>query len=174
MFFLQMSGFPGAGKSTLAREIATRSTVVIIDHDVTKSSLMKSLQNELSLNINLGKVAYDLDFDLVEYHLSLGLNVILDSPCLYEEIITKGTTLAKKYNAKYKYIECTLNDFQLTNARLSERQAKVSQIKKVTDEKNYLHTLNHTKYPEDCQYIKVDTKQSIDCYIDDVMAYIIK
>lgn len=172
MFFLQMSGFPGAGKSTLAREVAKRKIVVIVDHDVTKSSLMKSFQNEHHPQLNLGKVAYDLDFALVEHHLSLGQNVILDSPCLYEEIIAKGTALAKKYQADYKYIECNLNDFKLTNSRLNERQAMVSQIKEVREETNYLHTLNHTKYPEDCQSITVDTKQPIDCYMDVVMAYL--
>ena len=172
MFFLQMSGFPGAGKSTLAREIAKRKIVVIIDHDVTKSSLMKYFQNENYPQLNLGKVAYEVDFDLVEHHLSLGQNVILDSPCLYEEIIIKGTALAEKYHADYKYIECNLNDFQLTNARLDKRQAMLSQIKSVRDETNYLHTLKHTKYPEGYQYITVDTKQPIDRYIDVVMAYL--
>lgn len=172
MFFLQMSGFPGAGKSTLAREIAQRKIVVIVDHDVTKSALMKSFQNDHYPQLNLGKVAYDLDFDLVEHHLSLGQNVILDSPCLYEEIITKGTALAKKYHADYKYIDCTLNDFKLTNSRLNERQAMASQIKEVREEANYLHTLNHTKYPEDYRFLTVDTKQPIDLYIDIVMAYL--
>ena len=172
MFFLQMSGFPGAGKSTLAREIAKRKIVVIVDHDVTKSSLMKSFQNELHPQLNLGKVAYDLDFALVEHHLSLGQNVILDSPCLYEGIITKGTALAKKYQADYKYIDCNLNDFKLTNSRLNERQAMVSQIKEVRVETNYLHTLKHTKYPEDYRSITVDTKQPIDAYMDAVMAYL--
>lgn len=172
MFFLQMSGFPGAGKSTLSREIAKRKIVVIVDHDVTKSSLMKSFQNENNPQLNLGKVAYELDFGLVEHHLSLGQNVILDSPCLYEEIITKGKVLAEKYHAAYKYIDCTLNDFQLTNARLDKRQAMLSQIKSVREETNYLHTLKHTKYPEGYQYITVDTKQPIDRYIDVVMAYL--
>ena len=172
MFFLQMSGFPGAGKSTIAREIAKRKTVVIVDHDVTKSSLMKSFQTENYPQLNLGKVAYEVDFDLVEHHLSLGQNVILDSPCLYEEIIIKGTALAEKYHADYKYIECNLNDFQLTNARLDKRQAMLSQIKSVRDETNYLHTLKHTKYPEGYPYMTVDTKQPIDRYIDVVMAYL--
>ncbi|MER1956762.1 MAG: AAA family ATPase [Solibacillus sp.] len=172
MFFLQMSGFPGAGKSTLSREIAKRKIVVIIDHDVTKSSLMKSFQNENDPQLNIGKVAYELDFGLVEHHLSLGQNVILDSPCLYEEIITKGTALAKKYHADYKYIDCALNDFKLTNSRLSGRQAMVSQIKEVLEENNYIHTLNHTKYPEEYRYITVDTKQPIDGYLDVVMAYL--
>ena len=44
MFFLQMAGFPGAGKSTLAKEIAKQTGCIIVDHDISKTSLLKSFQ----------------------------------------------------------------------------------------------------------------------------------
>jgi len=34
MFFLQMSGFPGSGKSTLSRIIANETGAVIIDQNL--------------------------------------------------------------------------------------------------------------------------------------------
>ncbi len=42
MFFLQLSGFTGSGKSTLSREIARRLDAIIVDHDVTKTALLES------------------------------------------------------------------------------------------------------------------------------------
>ena len=41
--FIQMSGAPGAGKSTIARAIATRIRAVILDHDVAKSALLNAV-----------------------------------------------------------------------------------------------------------------------------------
>jgi len=38
--FVQMSGAPGAGKTTIAGAIAGRIGAVVIDHDVTKSALL--------------------------------------------------------------------------------------------------------------------------------------
>lgn len=39
-----MSGFPGSGKSTVSKYIAKLTGAVIIDHDVLKSALLKSLK----------------------------------------------------------------------------------------------------------------------------------
>jgi predicted kinase len=102
MFFVQMSGFPGSGKSTLAREIANRTGAIIIDHDISKSTLLSSLQ-DVPMDLNLtGKVAYNIDWSFIEFYLSQGKDVIFDSPCLYEVMIEKGTALAKNYQANYK------------------------------------------------------------------------
>jgi adenylate kinase family enzyme len=57
MFFLQMSGFPGSGKSTLSREIARRLDAVIVDYDVPKTALLEStsqhpLMHTLTIDMN--------------------------------------------------------------------------------------------------------------------------
>ena len=41
-FFLQMSGVPGSGKTTVARAVAEATEAVIIDHDVSKSALLNA------------------------------------------------------------------------------------------------------------------------------------
>lgn len=43
VFFLQMSGFPGSGKSTLSKYSAKLTGAVIGGHDLVKSALLKSL-----------------------------------------------------------------------------------------------------------------------------------
>lgn len=118
MFFVQMSGFPGSGKSTLARQILKRTGAVIVDHDIVKSALLHSME-EGEIDSNLaGKISYNIDWSLIEFHLSQGQDVIFDSPCLYQEMIDKGTYLSKKYNVKYKYVECYLSDIHEINFRL--------------------------------------------------------
>ena len=44
-------------------------------------------------------------------------------------MISNGTSLAKRYKIKYKYVECLLNDFNEINVRLKNRESKMSHIK---------------------------------------------
>lgn len=161
MFFLQMSGFPGSGKSTLARRISNMTGAVIIDHDIVKSALLTSSEVE-NLNSNVaGKIAYDIDWLLVDFHLSQGQNTILDSPCFYTEMVEKGVILSEKHNANYKYVECFLNEMKEIQYRLKNRTAMISQIQQVVSEKVFLEWIENSKKPSDIQCLKVDSGKPI-------------
>ncbi|MBH9964931.1 AAA family ATPase [[Bacillus] enclensis] len=172
MFFLQMSGFPGSGKSTLSREIAKRTEAIIIDHDVSKTALLETPAGAEMENKTSGSISYHIDWSFIESMLSQGKKVIFDSPCLYDEIIVNGTDLAKKYQAKYKYVECYLNDFNEINRRLKNRERKTSQIKEVNSLDDFNRTLENSKKPADHRYLVVDTSMGLDTYIDEVMEYL--
>jgi len=103
MFFIQMSGIPGTGKSTLAKAISENFDIVIVDHDTTKTALLEKLDSHLSNKI-LGQVSYHLDWEFIESLLIQNKNIIFDSPCLYSEIVEKGMDLARKYGYTYNYI----------------------------------------------------------------------
>lgn len=172
MFFVQMSGFPGSGKSTLARQILQKTGAVIIDHDIVKSALLHSIE-EVAIDSNLaGKISYNIDWSLIEFHLSQGQDVIFDSPCLYQEMIDKGTYLSKRYNVKYKYIECYLSDIYEINSRLKNRERMISQIKEIKSEVAFKSTIENSKKPFGYKYMTVDTGQPLESYIQDVMNYI--
>ncbi|PFO83654.1 AAA family ATPase [Bacillus cereus] len=172
MFFVQMSGFPGSGKSTLARKIAKRTGAVIIDHDIVKTALLLSIE-ETPIDVKLtGKISYNIDWSLIEFHLSEGQAVIFDSPCLYEEMVEKGTDLSKKYNVKYKYIECYLDDSNEINFRLKNRDRMLSQIKEIQSEESFKYTIKNSKKPSEYKCLVVDTKQPLESYIRAVMNYI--
>jgi adenylate kinase family enzyme len=172
MFFIQMSGFPGSGKSTLSREIAKRTGAILIDHDIVKTALLESIDDKPIDNKSVGRVSYNIDWSLIDFHLSQGQDVIFDSPCLYAEIIVKGTALSHKYNAKYKYIECYLDNMSEINFRLQNRERKISQIALVSSEKVFRDTLASSKRPSDHKYLVVDTSLSLDSYMDEVMEYV--
>lgn len=173
MFFVQMSGFPGSGKSTLASEIAKRTGAIIIDHDVVKTALLESIDVEVDPKL-AGKISYNIDWSLIESFLSQGQKVIFDSPCLYEEMITKGTALAKKYHAPYKYVECYLDDFDEINLRLKNRESKISQIKEVKSIEGFRFTIENSKKPPQHKCLVVDTSKPLDSYIQEVLDYIIE
>jgi predicted kinase len=174
MFFLQMSGFPGSGKSTLAREIADRTGAIVIDHDVTKTALLETPEGAGMDGKTSGSISYHIDWSIIESILSQKRNVIFDSPCLYQEMIIKGTEIARKYRASYKYVECFLDDFNLINERLKNREKKISQIKEVKSLEGFKKTLENSKKPYGHRYLVVDTSKGLDTYIGEVMDYLME
>lgn len=171
MFFLQMSGFPGSGKSTLARRIAKKTGAIVIDHDIVKTALLESWEGNADAKA-AGKLSYNIEWALIDFYLSQGHDVIHDSPCLYTEMIEKGSSLSKKYGAKYKYVECYLNDFKEINIRLQKRQRMISQIQQVISEESFKAAIDSSVRPSDIKCFIVDSAQPVESYIDDVIAYI--
>lgn len=172
MFFVQMSGFPGSGKSTLARQIAKRTEAVIIDHDIVKSSLLHSIDGA-PIDVKLaGKISYNIDWSLIEFQLSQGNNVIFDSPCLYEEMIETGMALTEKYNVKYKYVECYLDDMNKINLRLKNRKRMISQINEVKSIDSFKYAIENSRKPSKGKSLLVNTQQPIEGYLQEVMNYI--
>ncbi|QHE52827.1 AAA family ATPase [Pontibacillus sp. HMF3514] len=172
MYFLQMAGSPGCGKSTLAREIGIKTNAVVIDHDIIKSAYMESTND--SDNLYAGKVSYNIDWSLIDFHLSQGFNVIFDSPCFYDVIIPKGKELAMRHNAEYKYIECYLNDIQEVDRRLRTREpmrCQYTALPEGEEGERYKRGFNKSIRP-DTEYIAIDTSYPIDSYMERVLDYI--
>ncbi|HFF3186521.1 TPA: AAA family ATPase [Bacillus cereus] len=174
MFFLQMSGFPGSGKSTVSKYIAKLTGAVIIDHDVLKSALLKSLKVKGIESTIVGGLAYDAEWVLIDSYLEQGHSVILDSPCLYEGMVEKGIELSNKHGVKYKYIECYLNDMEEINRRLQTRKCMISQIEKVESEVGFKKWLNGSKRPSNNEYLIVDSSKPIEQYVEKMMDYMTK
>jgi len=124
MIVLQMSGFPGSGKSTISKEIARKINAIVIDKDIFKSTMLENgISNEVA-----SKLSYDMLFDLSKFYLDQGKSVILDSPCYYDEIIETGTDIANSYNAEYKFLECSVESFEIIEKRVKLRKNMTSQI----------------------------------------------
>lgn len=172
MFFLQMSGFPGSGKSTLSRHIGKNTGAVIIEHDIVKTALLESLETRQIETEAAGGISYEIEWTLIDFHLSQGHSVILDSPCLYTEMVEKGKMLSKKYRVKYKYVECYLNNIEEINNRLKTRERMISQIEKVESEEAFQKWLDGSKRPSEFTYLIVDSGQPLEDYIDEVMTYV--
>lgn len=85
-----MSGFPGSGKSTVSKYIAKLTGAVIIDHDVLKSALLKSLKVKGIESTIVGGLAYDAEWVLIDSYLEQGHSVILIVRVYMREWLKKG------------------------------------------------------------------------------------
>jgi len=160
MYFLQISGIPGSGKSTLAKAISKEIDFIIIDHDTTKTALLEQINDDLS-DGSIGQLSYHLDWKIIESLLDQGKSIIFDSPCLYDEMIEKGTLLSDKYGFKYKYVEYVNKDFEDISRRLFYRENRLSQIEKYESHDVFLRALKGSKKPQGNNFIEVDTSKNL-------------
>lgn len=119
-----MSGVPGSGKSSIAKELASQLKAIVLDHDVTKSAILESGVSESKA----GAASYEVIKALSKRLLGQGESVIVDSPCLYEELLAHGIHAAAEYNARYRYVECNFSDLEELDRRLRSRSSMPSQI----------------------------------------------
>jgi predicted kinase len=122
--FIQMSGAPGSGKSTISR-LLRRSigNTVIIDHDILRSTLLES---DMSFP-QAAEHAYGLQWRLAQDFIDQDFNIIIDSTCNPQEVLDRGTTLAKDHDYSFWYVECKIDNIDLLDQRLRSRHAMTSQ-----------------------------------------------
>lgn len=170
MFLLQMAGHPGSGKSTVSRKIARAMNAIVIDRDVIKTSMINSqVPNDIVSDASCMAV-----FDLTEFYLDMGSSVIIDTPCYYEEIVNNGTRISKKYGAKYKYIECRVEDYYIIKGRINTRDRLISQIDDTLSIERVNKALDKSIKPRDGKYITIDTRSEDSYNLDFIVDYLKK
>ncbi|HEY3562827.1 MAG TPA: ATP-binding protein [Kribbella sp.] len=117
MFLLQMSGVPGAGKSTVAAHVVERFGAVAVDYDVLKTAVLDA-GFDLA---DSARASYEVMYAQARHLLTQGHSVVMDSPCFWPRILTEGMQIAAEHNATYRYIECQIDDLKLLDERLSRR-----------------------------------------------------
>ncbi|MFB6718679.1 AAA family ATPase [Kribbella sp. NPDC056345] len=173
-----MSGVPGSGKTTLAKEVARAVGAVRLDHDVVKSGLLEAgVAVELS-----GRASYEVLYALARDALGGGSCVIIDSPCFWPRILLEGQTMAKEHGAAYKYIECKTADLALVDSRLRTRKRLRSQRLSIDrppvdhestpDEvEKFVRAAENMQRPA-ADYLVVDTSTPLSEYLPTALAYL--
>ncbi|MEV6284582.1 ATP-binding protein [Kribbella sp. NPDC051770] len=117
MFLLQMSGVPGAGKSTVAAHVVEAFGAVVVDYDVIKSAVLDA---GFDLDGST-KAAYEVMYAQARHVLAQGHCVVMDSPCFWPRIVSEGMEIARAGGAAYRYVECQVQDLELLEQRLARR-----------------------------------------------------
>lgn len=95
--FIQMSGAPGSGKSSIAKLLGTALNAVVIDHDILRSPILDAAIPFQQA----AKCAYDIQWTMAQNLVQQGLSVIIDSPCNFQESQDRGMAIAKQQGYKY-------------------------------------------------------------------------
>lgn len=124
LLLIQLAGLPGAGKSTLARELAVSYRTVVLDLDTIKSALLgKDVPWGLA-----GGAAYEVIWALTDESLGLGRSVIIDTPARHANIPVRGQEIAERHGATYRFVECVCPDTDELRRRLRTRVRRPSQM----------------------------------------------
>ncbi|MBI5651707.1 MAG: AAA family ATPase [Chloroflexi bacterium] len=79
-FLLIISGAPGAGKTTLARQLARKLNLPLVAKDDIKEALFDSLGwKDRAWSKQLGRATYELMYYFVEQQLAVGRSLIVES-----------------------------------------------------------------------------------------------
>jgi predicted kinase len=113
---LLLSGLPGCGKSTLARQLALALSIPLFAKD-----RFQSLLRRRGLAGRATADGYYLLLDMADEQLGLGVSVILDAVFPQEGFRQEATRLAERHGARMRPIYCFCSDEATWRQRLAHR-----------------------------------------------------
>ncbi len=123
MTLIVMRGYPGTGKSTIARAISAALHAPLIDRDILRQKAVDIFGNLP----HVGRFSYELMFALTEEQLSLGLSVVVDTPLTYRTTYEQAKELAQTFHAPMLVVHCQCSP-EVQKRRLEGRVGKVSEF----------------------------------------------
>lgn len=119
--FVVMRGFPGTGKSTIARAVAAALRAPLIDRDVIRQKAVDVFGD----NPGIGRFSYELMFALCKEQLRLGLGVVVDTPLTYRDTYDQCLALAETFEIPMLVVHCQCPP-DVQKRRLEGRKGMVS------------------------------------------------
>jgi len=123
MTLIVMRGYPGTGKSTIARAISAALHAPLIDRDILRQKAVDIFGNLP----HVGRFSYELMFALTEEQLALGLSVVVDTPLTYRTTYEQAKELAQTFHAPMLVVHCQCSP-EVQKRRLEGRVGKVSEF----------------------------------------------
>lgn len=131
--FIQMSGAPGSGKSTVASLLGKSIGGVVYDHDRYRSAtleqmlkILPEMEKKYVFDV-AAKLTCSCGWTWAEEMAKQEKSLIMDSTCNFKEILEQGTVLAQQYGYEYWYVECKVDDINVLDERLGTKVALRSQ-----------------------------------------------
>lgn len=118
-----MRGYPGTGKSTIARAIATALHAPLLDRDIIRQKAVDIFGNLPEV----GRFSYELLFALTKEQLRLGLSVVVDTPLTYRTTLEQARALAQSFSIPLLVVHCQCPP-EVQKCRLEDRKGKVSEF----------------------------------------------
>ncbi len=118
-----MRGFPGTGKSTIARLLATALHASLIDRDIIRQIAVHVFGEQPQV----GQFSYELMFALTREQLNLGLSVVVDTPLTYRTTYEQCREMAMAFHIPMLVVHCQC-PAEVQKRRLEGRKGNVSEF----------------------------------------------
>lgn len=127
MNLVVVSGWTGAGKSTLAKELGARLPATVLSFDWIMSGLR--VFDDLWALVEdppefQREVGWSLMTRVAEQQLARSGSVVLDLVAR-DAVIARWRDLAASYGAKFSLVECTCTDISVHRSRVEGRQRNI-------------------------------------------------
>ena len=123
-----LSGLPGSGKSTVADGLSRALSMPVFSVDPIEAAMWRSGLAKAQT----GVAAYDVAAALADEHLRLSHSVIIDAVNPVEAPRVAWRSLAAKYRAGLKIIECVCADETVHRWRIEARVRNIEGMQEVT------------------------------------------
>jgi len=158
-----MRGYPGTGKSTIARAIATALDAPLIDRDIIRQMGVDILGNLAAI----GRFSYELMFALTREQLKLGLSAVVDTPLTYRTTYEQAKQMAETFSIPMLVVHCKCPP-EVQKCRLEGRKGKVSEFQ-ITSWEEWLRWKPRFEEFED-EGCVIDTSNPLDESLAKVMS----
>jgi len=123
-----LSGLPGSGKSMLAEGVSRALSIPLFSIDPIEAAMWRGgLKKDQT-----GIAAYEVAIALADEQLRLGHSVIVDAVNPIEAPRAAWRSLAAKYRAGLKIIECICADETIHRARIEARRRNIPGMPEIT------------------------------------------
>src|SRR5579863_6888792 len=97
-----MRGYPGTGKSTIARAIASTLHAPLVDRDIIRQKAV-DIFGDIP---RIGHFSYELMFALSSELLQLRLSVVVDTTLTYKTTYEQAKALAESFSTPMLVVHC--------------------------------------------------------------------
>jgi predicted kinase len=164
---IQMAGWMGSGKSTIAAALGREMTLVVLDHDTTKTALLAAGVPHPPA----GAASYEVLFHVAEDLIRQGHSVLIDSPSLYASIPERGAAIARQTGARYYFIECDCTE-DVAAARLAGRERRASQVTSITEAAAIRRDPTRHPHRPEHGWLAIETSLSIEHNLEQIRLYL--
>lgn len=116
---LVLSGLPGTGKTTVAREVCRRTGAVHLRVDAIETAILRS-------GVDPGAAGYVVAHEVARGNLALGTSVVVDAVCAVAEARQGWATTAREAGADLVQVGTALADAAEHRRRVERRTADLA------------------------------------------------